>query len=287
MVNFGTATLTDVVFDRNRAGTSGDGGGMWNQGMAVLTDVVFIGNRAGSGTGIVPGGGIGGFGGGVLNWATMTLTNATFVGNRAGKGSSSIGGDGGGIWDVGDLALTNVTFTRNRAGNGVGYYAGDGGGYGGGLLTLSATLINVTFADNRAGRGVPFHDADCLSRGCMNGGGNQLAGTSNVHLTNTIVFGPGDSCCNTKCQTLVSSLGHNLDSGATCGFTASGDLSNSDPQLASKLGDNGGFTPTLALQSGSPAIDAGDDSACPATDQRGVTRPQGAACDIGAYELQP
>ena len=54
-----------------------------------------------------------------------------------------------------------------------------------------------------------------------------------------------------------------------------------DPRLG-PLQDNGGPTPTHALLLGSPAIDAS--SACPATDQRGVTRPQGAGCDIGAFE---
>ena len=50
------------------------------------------------------------------------------------------------------------------------------------------------------------------------------------------------------------------------------------------LADNGGPTQTMALLAGSVAIDAGDDLSCPATDQRGVLRPQGAHCDIGAYE---
>ena len=53
------------------------------------------------------------------------------------------------------------------------------------------------------------------------------------------------------------------------------------------LVDNGGPTLTHALQAGSPAIDAADDAVCPATDQRGVDRPQGAACDVGAYEYVP
>ena len=60
------------------------------------------------------------------------------------------------------------------------------------------------------------------------------------------------------------------------------------------LGNNGGQTPTLPLLFGSPAIDAGDDAVCAQTgadkvngvDQRGVTRPQGAHCDIGAFEYQ-
>jgi hypothetical protein len=52
------------------------------------------------------------------------------------------------------------------------------------------------------------------------------------------------------------------------------------------LADNGGPTWTHALLTGSPAIDAGDDPACPASDQRGVARPQGPHCDIGPFELQ-
>jgi hypothetical protein len=57
-----------------------------------------------------------------------------------------------------------------------------------------------------------------------------------------------------------------------------------DPQLGA-LADNGGFAPTMLPASTSSVIDAGDDSVCPAVDQRGVTRPQGAHCDIGALEV--
>ncbi len=56
-----------------------------------------------------------------------------------------------------------------------------------------------------------------------------------------------------------------------------------DPRLDT-LADNGGPTQTMALLTGSPAIDAGNNETCATTDQRGVTRPQGEACDIGAYE---
>jgi hypothetical protein len=51
------------------------------------------------------------------------------------------------------------------------------------------------------------------------------------------------------------------------------------------LKDNGGPTKTIALVADSPAIDAADSASCPATDQRGVSRPQGNGCDIGAFEL--
>ncbi len=64
------------------------------------------------------------------------------------------------------------------------------------------------------------------------------------------------------------------------------DLTGKNPQLG-PLQDNGGPTPTMALAATSPAVDAGDDSSCPATDQRGISRPQGPHCDIGAFELVP
>ena len=83
----------------------------------------------------------------------------------------------------------------------------------------------------------------------------------------------------------VNSLGHNLirnPSGANLSGTLTGNILNQDPKLG-PLAGNGGPTQTQALLTGSPAIDAAD-SAAPATDQRGVSRPQGPASDIGAFE---
>jgi hypothetical protein len=81
----------------------------------------------------------------------------------------------------------------------------------------------------------------------------------------------------------ITSGGHNLSSDSTCGFTAGGDLQNTNPLLG-PLATNGGPTPTYALLPGSPAFDTGPNTGCPATDQRGITRPQGIRCDIGAFE---
>ena len=84
-----------------------------------------------------------------------------------------------------------------------------------------------------------------------------------------------------------------MDSDGTCGFSDTGELAGAYPLLG-PLQDNGGPSQTHALLQGSPAIDAGNPatpgsggSACEAIDQRGVSRPQGAACDIGAFELDP
>ena len=84
-----------------------------------------------------------------------------------------------------------------------------------------------------------------------------------------------------NCAGGVTSAGHNLESANTCGLKKPGDMKNRNPKLGT-LASNGGPTRTLALGKGSPAIDAA--VKCPATDQRGVRRPRGRACDIGAYE---
>jgi hypothetical protein len=78
---------------------------------------------------------------------------------------------------------------------------------------------------------------------------------------------------------------NNVLTDATC-FAGSSDLVVPDVGLAS-LANNGGPTLTHALLADSPGIDAADAAICPATDQRGVARPQGAGCDVGAYEYVP
>ena len=65
-----------------------------------------------------------------------------------------------------------------------------------------------------------------------------------------------------------------------CGATLTGN------PLLEPFGDYGGETATLALHPTSPALDAGDDATCAATDQRGFARPQGPGCDMGAYEYE-
>lgn len=247
-----TMTLNNVTVTGNSAI---GGGGIFNHvgGSATLTDVTVSGNNTQDILG----------GAGVYNAGTATLNRVTISGNTT-------GGFGGGMANGGVAVLTDVTVSGNTAVS------------AGALLSCSAnalfclftqgsvvmtTLTNVTVAGNTA-TGVP---------GASAGGIQILNGT--VRLANVIVSANTPS----NCSSSVTSLGHNLDSGATCGFGEPGDLSNTSPNLG-PLQDNGGFTLTHALLAGSPAIDAGANAGCPPTDQRGVIRPQGAACDIGAYE---
>ena len=80
----------------------------------------------------------------------------------------------------------------------------------------------------------------------------------------------------------LTSDGHNLVSDASCGLTGPTDLQGVDANLGA-LADNGGSTPSMLPLPGSPAIDSAG-LGCSGTDQRGVARPQGSACDRGAVE---
>jgi CSLREA domain-containing protein len=202
------------------------------------------------------------FGGGIDNDGTLTVTNSTISGN-----SALIAG--GGINNFGLLTVTNSTISGNKA-------AGGGGIRNFGTLTVT----NSTISGNTAGAG--------------NGGG--ILNTSRATLKSTIVANSpsGGNCSGAT----ITSTGYNLSDDSTCslGFNQTGDLNNTPAGLdPNGLQDNGGPTKTIALLLGSPAVDAIPVAACTdqsiptplpvTTDQRGVLRPQGPGCDIGAYEL--
>jgi hypothetical protein len=112
-----------------------------------------------------------------------------------------------------------------------------------------------------------------------------------IRMEGSIIAGNGAPNCSIFASPSLEgyeSLGHNLFDDESCNHDLTrGDivLSADDDLLLGPLADNGGPAPTHALLPGSPAIDeAGDD--CPGTDQRGVSRPQGDACDVGAFELE-
>jgi predicted outer membrane repeat protein len=181
------------------------------------------------------------------------VSNSTFSGNTAGRSGGAISADEGTR-----LEVSNSTFSGNIATNGV---DGDGGAIW--VQDSTATITNSTFSGNTA-------DTD-------SGGGVRNAGNATLTLSNTLLANnAGGNCSGT-----VTDGGGNLEwPDASCGFATP----SADPKLG-PLQDNGGPTQTHALLAGSAAIDAAVDCSPPTTDQRGVARPQGVACDIGAFEL--
>jgi len=297
LLNNGTATVSDVRFAGNRAisAAGGEGGGIYNAGTLTLSNTTFTRNRA-SGTD-------GGFGGGIYNVGALTIADAAFTANLT-------SGCGGAVFnDGGALTLTRSSLIANRASNSGGGIFNQSGTFelsattlarnrakaiGGGVFTYApATLTNVTINANRAQYGAGVFCGQTavtlvnvtMSSNRARFGGGLYTDLGNATLHNTLVASNHPDNCE---GTAVTSLGYNLDSGATCGLSAAGDLSNTDPQL-NALRNNGGATKTCALPPGSPAIDAGDNNDCSPTDQRGEPRPAGspAVCDIGAYEMQP
>jgi predicted outer membrane repeat protein len=170
--------------------------------------------------------------------------------------------DGGGVWNGTTLTFTNVTVSSNTAnGRGGGIYSNFG-------ATLD--LLHVTIGLNEAV--------------LASGGGLYMKEQTTSTLTNSIVANNVDADCAGLGST--TSAGYNLDSDASCGLAATGDITNTDPLLG-PLRDNGGYAETHALLEDSPAIDAVPTEYCGVNaDQRGVSRPQGEACDMGAYEVR-
>ncbi|MAT99986.1 MAG: hypothetical protein CL608_22830 [Anaerolineaceae bacterium] len=224
-------------------------------------------------------------GGAIYNdQGTITITNGTLTGNSSLMGGGAIAAqaashntishsvfysnsadqNGGAILNSGTLTLTSVTLSDNEASS------------GGGLQNQgTATLTNATVYENTA---------------AANGGGlNGSSGTLNV--VNTILAG-NSAASGPDCAGTIVSQGYNLIQNST-GCTVSGSTTGNldgDPLLAA-LALNGGSTLNHAIDTSSPALDAGDNASCASTDQRGVARPidgdedSTATCDIGAFEL--
>lgn len=212
------------------------------------------------------------------------------------RGNEVQGGDGGGVYAFFNtvVAIERSTISGNTAGN-----------VGGGLRTLgTAELINSTVSGNRAvawhGGGI-FHTNGVMSirystiadnsapDGTAGGvfvGTFTEAGAALTYANSIVARNSGAQCFLAPFGSGAVSLtsgGHNLVGDTAC-FATGSDLIVADPRLDS-LADNGGPTLTHALQPASPALDAADAATCPATDQRGVRRPQGSGCDIGAVEM--
>jgi uncharacterized repeat protein (TIGR01451 family) len=237
----------------------------------------------------------------------LTLTGASFAGSG---GAIEVGGsasltvarddiannvvtnydDGGGIYDQssGALLIEASTLSGNT-------------GYNGGALNSGAPtrIVNSTFTANHAGD--PTHNGDggamevsnavlvndtISGNECFNGGGCGGGFIGSLSAADTIIAGNTDnSAAVDNCAGAVTITGPDLENGTDCKFTSDG--SKQGNPLLGPLADNGGPTPTMLPEPGSPAIDSGTDATCAAQDQRGGARPApgGGPCDIGAVEV--
>jgi len=306
--NDGSMSISNSTFDHNVV-EFGDGGGLSNSGTVSISNSRFDNN-------VVD---VDGYGAGLYSGAgTVSISNSTFASNSAGTYSF-----GGGLWsDSGTLSISNSTFTRNDAhivgglsasgtvsisnstvtSNG----ADDGAIALGGTVSITNSTIagnysntqaigldgtvsisNSTFADNYSAYDSAIGLGGTVSISNSTIADNHSGYSGTLDGTGTI---RGSIVANNQggnCQGSFTDAGYNLESGTDCGFTGTGSLQNTDPKLvASGLQSNGGPTPTIGLASDSPAIDRIPAASCPATDQRGVTRPDAGetACDIGAFE---
>ena len=252
---------------------SGNGGGIFAAGPLTLQSTTISGNRANAA------------GGGIASQGLITMTRSTVVSNVS-------SGVGGGV-SIGP-ASPGLTMTDSTVSNNV----------GGGIATVpnaqqvSVTAVNSTITGNTNG-------GSSLGSGIFSAGSTKLVYTTvarnvagdfgNIDTATLEAFGSvvAESNGTGNCLAATTSHGYNYSDDDLCGFTASTDRENAaDPQLG-PLAANGGPTPTLLPEPGSPLIDAIPVGSCQAdgaagitNDQRGVTRPQGPGCDIGAVEVE-
>jgi predicted outer membrane repeat protein len=264
-----TMQITDTVFTNNSATSPilGSGGAFHfvkpdNNVNAQITRNTFKGNTASHR-------------GGALSVATSLTANtlniyqSTFAYNTAG-GASTVG-LGGAIYTgtSTNTYIYNSTIGQNTAGVGA-------GGAGGGLYNIAAVyLYNVTVNGNNV----------------VNGNGGNLYNSATLQMRNSIVswggapFGP-------DIFGAFTSQGYNLvqNRADSSGYVGTDLASGTNPQLVALALNSPGTTDTYAIGFTSPAKDAvpitgGCNGAGVTTDQRGVLRPFGTLCDIGAYEI--
>jgi hypothetical protein len=309
IANSGTLFLTDTTVSGNTAAggaiRSGQGGGIYNAGTGslTLTRSTVSGNTATSSY-------LEADGAGIVNEGVLRLDRSTVSGNTA---TSTANGYGGGIFDY--EAPTLVVISSTISGNSV---TAPGRAQGGGLSIESGfgNSTAVTITDSTiSGNSVSGSGEHGLGGGIFDrstsldivattiagnhvtadlgmGGGLYTDGTPLV--SSTIIAGnTSDTGRDCTMNNPPSAQGYNvIGSGASCLAFQNGvdhdRVGTNNAPVDAKLGPlaaNGGPTRTRALLPGSPAIDAGPISMCQTKrDQRGVRRPQGAACDIGSFE---
>jgi len=290
--------ISESKFAKNSTtGLFGEGGAIAVEGPLTLTDTLFKGNHSSRGGGISIFSSAssifesafknnwGAYGGGIRqNGGTLSVTNSAFTRNGY-KGVNKVNTGGGALsFDSGSATISHSTFDGNFASYGaaadmtkgsasftnvtmsgneaVGGAAIDQGGG-------ATTLMNVTIYGNKAG----FFGALSFRNGTMTVKNTVIAATDGID----------------NCYGNITSTGFNLSDDDSCAarFNQAGDKNGAqyNPLLA-PLANNGGPTKTHLPQAGSPLINSGTGvGGTPNNDQRGISRPQGLANDIGAVEV--
>jgi uncharacterized repeat protein (TIGR01451 family) len=306
----GRVAITRTVVTQNTSNSSG--AGVYNDGTMTIT-----GGSVTSNTALVDGGGIlnnrdmtitgtrvsgnrGLNGGGILNTGAMIIINVDVISNAASN-------RGGGVFNTFNLVIRNASIGNTDVGN----FAQDRGGglynrigsttiersalvnnrsviAGGGAYIESGalTITNTTFSQNRApastGGGLHVESGSTnltFATVASSTAGFGIINTSGIvqAYATLLAYNAGGDCSGN-----VVNTGHSMSSDITCGAV----FTSTDPLLL-PLAMNGGNTPNHALAPNSPALEQVPTSACTvADDQRFVSRPQGLACDIGAFELE-
>ncbi len=264
IMNFGNLELTDALVEDNFVDaflTGAQGAGIFNFGVLTLRRVSITENS-------------------LLSSGNLTSVEGPAIYNQRGR-----------VVIEDSFIANNIAIPAGPVLIGVGALANSGGH----MILRNSTVTNNNVATDDfgtmviavGGGGLVEIEQSTISR---NGGavtllGTLLSGGGTITLNNTIAAGNG---VNNTCvvPNLAVSFGHNIFDEGFCAPLQATDLAGVDPELLS-TGENGGATSTLALGPNSPALDAGDPDRCLATDQRGVVRPQGGGCDIGAFESLP
>jgi len=299
-VQSGTCVLTRVSFSTNsliggftRNGfiSNAVGGAIFNAGLLQVSDCSFSGNAVQANGGLLTIDS-GGYGGAVENAGIAVVIASTFSGNSCiGGGGRDTGfsgspgsvAHGGALHNRGAAIVTNCTFSANSAKGGApgGNSVPSGNAYGGGISSEggSISIVNSTLASNVVST-VRYLNGSGFALGA------NVANTNGAFaLRNSLL---ASASTNGNAWGALIDGGYNMSSDGSASFSSGSSFNFTDPKLL-PLTNNGGPTLTMALAEDSPAIDWAPAAGAPATDQRGVPRPNSGAnvVDLGAFEFTP
>jgi hypothetical protein len=257
----GVESVGDVTFTNGTINVVGDGN-------AISGDNVTVSHSALHGIGAGDG----------ISSSSATLTSSVIDGVTEGDGIST-----------GDATVTDSSIISTNDDGCDGISSGSAivtrstiVGCTDGISTGDATLTNSTVtgatSDGISAGHVTLVFSDVV-------GNRENISTDTLESTGSVVAGATNGA---NCSSSTTSHGFNFDDDGSCGFDQPTDQSDAgDPGLGA-LADNGGPTQTFLPQAGSPLLDKVPAASCTVdTDQRGVSRPQGSGCDIGAVEVVP